>query len=208
MSGAASVHFWHLGLLAAPLAAEAQQAGRSIVSGILRDAPALTAARLDAFRQGLRELGYVEGKNIVIEYRWAKGDSSGCRPRAELVRLKVDLIVRRTSIYTGGQSERPRRSRSSRRPAIRLAGLVASLAQPGGNVTGLDDRQDVRLDAEELELLKGAIPGSLARGRCLGPGHPIASTSIEGREDTAGRWVSSFNRGGASTSRVRRRLFR
>ena len=82
-----------LGILAAPLAAYAQQAGRVPRIGYLR-AETPPAADIEAFRQGLREHGYVEGKNIVVEYRWADGSEERLRSLvAELIRLKVDLIV-------------------------------------------------------------------------------------------------------------------
>ncbi len=85
------------GLLAAPLAAEAQPAGKVYRVGVLETAPmVLNAANLEAFRQGLRELGYVEGQNLVIEYRSADGRADRFPDLAnELVRLKVDLILTR-----------------------------------------------------------------------------------------------------------------
>ena len=93
---------------------------------------------VEAFRQGLRELGYVEGQNIVIEYRWAEGSSTAADLAAELVRLKVDVIVtggaagdlaaKQATTHDPHRHGRCRRSRGD--------GLVASLARPGGNVTG------------------------------------------------------------------------
>jgi len=87
------------GLLAAPLAAEAQQAGKVYRVGFLWDSPAVWPHALEGFRQGLRDLGWVEGQNIVVEYRWAEGRFDRLPGLAEeLVRLKVDVIVAPTSI--------------------------------------------------------------------------------------------------------------
>src|SRR5712691_6078322 len=84
-----------LGMLLVPLIADAQQAGKVARIGYLGPtSPSSSSSFLDAFRQGLRELGWVEGKNIVIEYRWAEGRSERLPDlAAELVRLKVDIIV-------------------------------------------------------------------------------------------------------------------
>jgi putative ABC transport system substrate-binding protein len=91
-----------LSVLAAPLAVEAQPAGKVYRIGFLWDTPAVWPHALEAFRQGLRDLGWIEGQNIVIEYRWAEGRFERLPSLVEeLVRLKVDLIVAPTSIYTG-----------------------------------------------------------------------------------------------------------
>ncbi len=122
-----------------PLAAQAQQAGKLYRIGFLGDSPAAFAERIEAFRQGLRDLGYVEGRNIAIEYRWAEGKPERMRELAEeLVRLKVDVIVVPSSIYT----EAAKRATSTI-PIVFLGhadpvgtGHVTSLARPGGNITG------------------------------------------------------------------------
>ena len=85
-----------------PLAAHAQQAGKVYRVGFLWDGPAVFPDAIEAFRQGLRDLGYVEGRTIAIEYRWAEGKPERMRELAEeLVRLKVDVIMAPSSIYTG-----------------------------------------------------------------------------------------------------------
>src|SRR5881397_1354979 len=128
-------------VLAAALAARAQQAGKVYRIGILEPIPAAqNAANLHALRKGLRELGYVEGRNLVIEYRSADGRAERFPDLAtELVRLKVDVIVTRgTSAALGAKHVTetiPIVMASSGDPIF--AGLVASLARPGGNVTGL-----------------------------------------------------------------------
>src|SRR5262249_15899449 len=122
-----------------PLAARAQQAMRSYRIGMLETiSPALNAAHLDAFREGLRQLGYVEGKNYVIEYRPADGRAERFPElAAELVRLGVDLIVVRGTPATiaakNATGTIPVIMASVGEPLL----IVDSLAHPGGNVTGL-----------------------------------------------------------------------
>jgi putative ABC transport system substrate-binding protein len=148
-------------LLAAPLAVAAQPAGRGPRVGFLWDSPAVWPHALDAFRRRLRELGWVEGQNITIEYRWAEGKFDRLPALAEeLVRLKVDVIVAPTSIYTGAA-----RRATSAIPIVFAShadpigsGHVASLARPGGNVTGLTIVMS-ETSAKSLELLKEAVPG-------------------------------------------------
>ena len=154
-----------LSLLAAPPAAEAQQAKKVHRIGILligsREAP-VTRALFDAFRQGLRERGYVEGQNIVIEYRSAQGKIERFPDLvAELVRLKVDLI------FTGNTpAARAAKEATNTIPIVVAAmadpvgdGLIASLARPGGNITG-STFLGPELVPKRLELLKEAVPGA------------------------------------------------
>ncbi len=129
------------GIVVSPLAAEAQQAGKVYRVGFLGNSSAALEANLvGPFREGLRELGYVEGRNIVIEYRWAEGKYERFPALiAELAALNVDVIV------TAGTPAALAVKRTT--PSIPLVmaavgdpigvGLVASLARPGGNVTGL-----------------------------------------------------------------------
>src|SRR5262249_56436363 len=131
--------------------------------------PSGQLARAQAFRQGLRELGYVEGKNIVIEYRYAEGKFDRLPDlAADLVRLKVDVIV------TSG----PRPTRAAKEATVTIpivmaqdtdpvgSGFVASLARPGGNITGLSTLAS-ELDGKQLDLLKEIIP-KLARVAVFG----------------------------------------
>src|SRR6266849_5596489 len=130
-----------LGLLAVPLA-EAQQAGKVYRVGILTNKASDPAeAHLwQAFRLGLRERGWIEGRNILIEYRWAEGNFARLPGlAADLVRLKVDLIVARSSIWVQAA-----KAATSSIPIVFFVhadpvgmGHVASLARPGGNITGL-----------------------------------------------------------------------
>ena len=149
------------GVLAAPLALFAQQPARIPRIGYLATPdPATTPYFLDAFRAGLREHGYVEGQNIVMEYRWVEGTSQRFDDLAvDLVRSKVDLIV-----AWGTPAVNAAKQATSTIPIVMLAvgdpvgaGLVASLARPGGNITGLTN-SDVELAPKRLELLKEVLP--------------------------------------------------
>ncbi|HEX9569679.1 MAG TPA: ABC transporter substrate-binding protein [Rhodospirillales bacterium] len=147
-------------ILSAPLAAEAQQAGKIYRVGFLWDSPAVFPDAIEAFRQGLRNLGYVEGRSVAIEYRWAEGKPERMRELAEeLVRLKVDVIVAPSSIYTGAAKRA-----TSTIPIIFMShadplrtGHVASLGRPGGNITGLTIMM-TETNVKGLELFKEAVP--------------------------------------------------
>ena len=139
----------------------AQQPARIPRIGILVTSSAsFISARVEAFRQRLRELGYVEGKNIVIEYRYAEGKPERLPDlAAELVRLKVDVIV-----TVGGPSVLAAKKASSTIPIVFAgsgdpvgSGFVSSLARPGGNITGLSTMAP-DLNGKRLELLKEAFP--------------------------------------------------
>jgi ABC-type uncharacterized transport system substrate-binding protein len=131
--------------------------------------PSAISARIEAFRQGLRELGYVEGKNIVIEYRYAEGKLDRLSTlAAELVRLGVDVIV-----LAGPASIRPAKEATSTIPIVMAndadpvgSGVVASLARPGGNITGLSNLAP-EISGKRLELLKEIVP-RLSRLAILG----------------------------------------
>src|SRR5215471_7150076 len=157
--------FWLLTaiLLALLHRAEAQQPTKIPRIGYLGVANSSSAfsTRFEAFRQGLRDLGYVEGKNIVIEYRYAEGKRERADElAAELVRLKVDVVV------TSGQSMTQAAKEATSTIPIVMAqdsdpvgnGFVASLAHPGGNVTGLSNLRP-ELSGKRLELLKEIVPG-------------------------------------------------
>jgi putative ABC transport system substrate-binding protein len=151
-------------LLAAPLAAEAQPSGKVYRIGILeRTSPANNAANLDGFRRGMRELGYVEEKNFVIEYRSADGRDERLPALATgLVRLKVDLIVTR-----GTPGTLAAKNASGTIPVVTIGvgdpvaqGIVASLARPGANVTGLSPLV-TELYPKRVELLRVLVPRAL-----------------------------------------------
>jgi putative ABC transport system substrate-binding protein len=172
-----------LGLLATPLAAEAQSAGKVQRIGYL----SLQTAEGDktwvaAFRQGLRELGYAEGQNVVIEQRHAAGRSDRLPELAsELVRLKVDvLVVYGLWALIGAGWKAP-----STLPIVFTVsadpvgtGLVASLARPGGNVTGLSDSH-AELVPKRLELLKEVVPSAVRVGVLFNSASPNAARQFK-----------------------------
>ena len=150
------------GLLAAPLAAEAQQVTKAPRIGFLAFNLATKTHLPEAFRQGLRDLGYVEGRNVVFEYRDAEGKAERLPAlAAELVALKVDVIV------AGGRPQVLAAKQATRTLPIVFTGvggpvsmgLVTSLARPGGNVTGLTLTTGPELVGKWLELLKQAVTG-------------------------------------------------
>jgi putative ABC transport system substrate-binding protein len=157
-------------LFALCVSAHAQQPTKIPRIGLLFTAtPSAAAARIEAFRQGLRELGYVEGKNILIEQRYAEGQLNHMNElAAELVRLKVDVIV-----TIGPAATRPAKEATHAIPIVMGVdddpvgnGFVASLARPGGNITGLASLAP-EIGGKQLELLKEIVP-RLSRVAVLG----------------------------------------
>jgi putative ABC transport system substrate-binding protein len=164
--------------------AHAQQTGRVSRIGFLGTSSVSSAARIKVFRQGLRELGYVEGKDIVIEYRYAEENlNSEPALAAELVRLKVDIIV-----TAGAGATRAAKAATTTIPIVMSQdpdpvgnGFVASLARPGGNITGLSS-VGADLAGKRLELLKEVLP-KLSRvavfGTSTNPGNISALRETE-----------------------------
>ena len=144
-----------------PLAAGAQQPAKQPTVGFLGSEASAWSSWTAAFVQRLRELGWIEGRTVAIEYRWAEGrDERYAQIAAEFVRLKVDIIV-----TSGTQQVLAVKQATSVIPIIFAAagdpvagGLVASLARPGGNVTGLSS-QTADLAAKRLEILREVVPG-------------------------------------------------
>ena len=207
-----------LGLLAVPLAADAQQSGKVFRIGFLGVASASGyASEVEAVRAGLRDFGYVEGKNIVIEYRWAEGKHDRLpEVAAELVRLKVDVIV--THATTG---TRAAKQATTTIPIVIAdaadpvaAGLVASLARPGGNITGSTSFQ-WELNVKRLELLKEVMPRIAQVAVLLNAHNPTHVTTVKNMEiaaksmrvglhQFAARGPDEF--GGAFTAMAKRRV--
>ena len=176
-------------VLSVPLTAEAQQPGRLYRIGLLSTAAPISAP-FEAFLQGLRELGYVEGRNLVIERRYPPEGKVDRLPElaAELVRLNVDVIV-----AAGSLTPHAARQATTTVPIVMTnhadpvgSGLVASLAAPGGNITGLS-LLTTELLGKQLEILKEAVPRlirvavlwnptSQTHPRLLGEGEPAART--------------------------------
>ena len=147
-------------LLALSPSADAQQPGNVPRIGFLTQAPP-AGPNMEAFRQGLREHGYIEGKTIIIEYRYAEGKPDRLPHLAsDLVRLKVNAIV-----VAGGEATLAAKNATKVIPIIMASasdpvgsGLVASLARPGGNITG-SNSLDPESGGKRLELLKEVVPG-------------------------------------------------
>lgn len=150
-------------LYALCLPVEAQQAAKISRIGVLSSAGSSGApgSQIEAFRQGLRDLGYIEGKNILVEYRYAEGDQSRIPGLvAELVQVKSDVLV-----LTALTAVRAAKLATRTIPIVMVilsdpvaTGLIESLARPGGNITGFT-RLTRELNGKRLELLKEAIPG-------------------------------------------------
>lgn len=166
-------------LLASPLAARAQPERERIPRvGLIRPG-APPDPSVEAFRQGLRDLGYVEGRTIAIEYRWAQGKFGRAPELAEeLVRLRVDIIV---TVHTSAVAKRVPKTIPIVSPTLDER-LVASLARPGGNITGLV-LVARELSAKRLELLKEALP-EISRVAVLRD-PSVASWSAEAMEAVA-----------------------
>jgi ABC-type uncharacterized transport system substrate-binding protein len=152
-----------LSLLAAPLATEAQPVAKVPRVGVLANNSLASASvhYIEPFRQGLRDLGYVEGQNIVVEYRFAEWQEDRLPAlAAELLQLPVDVLVTLAAPAT-----RVARQATTTIPIVFMIvndpvgqGFVASLAQPGGNVTGVSTLSS-ELSGKRLELLQEAVPG-------------------------------------------------
>jgi ABC-type uncharacterized transport system substrate-binding protein len=162
--------------LAIAVIAEAQQPTKIPRIGVLvAGNPSPASARIEAFQQGLRDLGYIEGQNLIIEYRYAEGKLDRLPElAAELVRLKVDAIF-----VTSTSAVQAAKKATTKVPIVSVSGdpvglgLVASLARPGGNVTGLANFTS-ELAGKRLELLKEVVP-SVSRVAVLW--NPVASSS-------------------------------
>src|SRR5260370_5096724 len=165
-----------------PLAGRAQQSGKVARIGLLgpRSASNLAGA-IEILRSGLRELGYVEGKNITIEFRWAEGNYDRLPELAEeLVRLNVDVLV--TYAVPGALAAKQATTTipivmALSAEAIRL-GLVAGLSRPGGNITG-QTFFNPEINAKRLELLKEALPGSKRVAVLFNPKNQIVPSVLE-----------------------------
>jgi putative ABC transport system substrate-binding protein len=150
-----------LSLLTAPLTSKAQQAAKVPRLGLLIPGSSSGyASRIEAFQHGLRDLGYVEGRNITIAYRFTEGQADRLPELvAELIRLQVDVLV-----TDGGAAIRAAKHATATIPIVMAisgdpvgAGLVASLARPGGNITGLSFMMP-DVSGKRLEILKEAVP--------------------------------------------------
>lgn len=179
-------------LSAFSFSAEAQQAKKIPRIGALMTGPPVTASPyVEAFRQGLQELGYIEGRNIVIEYHWAEGRAERfAELAADLVRGKVDLIL-----AWGGTAHTVTKRATSTIPIVIVgaadpvgSGFVASLARPGGNITGLSNLAR-ELNQKLLELLKEIVPGLSRVAVLRNSDNPVSLLQLRDAED-AGQLLS------------------
>jgi len=179
------------GAAACPLAARAQQATKVARIGFLGLAPVVSAApRVDALRTGLRELGQVEGKNFVIEFGWADSVEQLPAVAAELVRSNVDVIFAQSSTFV-----EPARQATKTIPIVFAThadpvglGHVASLARPGGNITGLS-MMFTEMAPKELEILTEALPYASRIGVLWNPttpSHELALKQVEAAGEKLG----------------------
>ena len=175
-----------LGVLTAPLAADAQRPEGPRIGVLSQSAPPNNG--VESLKQGLRDLGWVEGQNVGVEYRYASGKLERLpQLAAELVRLKVDVIV------TGGEPAiRAAREATSTIPIVMAisgdpveTGLIASLARPGGNITGLS-LVNLELGGKRLELLKETVP-KLSRVAVLwNATNPVKTLELKSTQVAAG----------------------
>jgi putative tryptophan/tyrosine transport system substrate-binding protein len=170
-----------------PLAARAQQPGKLPTIGFLGAAPSVESQRVAAFEQRLRELGWIEGRTVAIEYRWAEGRSERyAENAAELVRLKVDVIVTSATPPTLAAKQA-----TEVIPIVFATlsdpvgtGLVASLARPGGNVTGLANQLS-DTGGKKLELLREVVPGLRRLAIMANLGNPASVLDMREAQATA-----------------------
>src|SRR5262245_24000002 len=179
-----------------PLAGRAQQAGKVPRIGFLGATSAFgLVGRIDGFRQGLRDRGYVEGTNILIDYRWADGNYGRLPELAlDLVRSKVDLIVTHTT--PGALAAKQATTTIPIVVAIVgdpvASGVVASLARPGGNITG-QSFFNPELRAKRIESAEGNRAGHHAGRRSPQPGQPCnrAGAAGDGDDGTVARHTTA-----------------
>lgn len=170
------------GALAASLVARAQRPGRMFQIGYVGNStPSAESALVEAFRQGLRERGYTEGKDIVVHYRWAEGSNDRVASViAEFVGLNVDVIV-----TSGTLAPLAAKKATGTIPVVMAvsgdpvaSGIVASLSRPGGNVTGLST-QYTDLEGKRLEILRELVPGLNRLAILANPAQPFTQVTLK-----------------------------
>jgi putative ABC transport system substrate-binding protein len=171
-----------------PLAARAQQKAMSVIGYLASSSPGPSALNVDAFRQGLSETSYVEGRNVAIEYRWAEGSYD------RLPALAADLVARKADVIVASGSTPSALAAKNATSTIPIvftgvsdpvgAGLVASLARPGGNMTGFSVLF-VELVAKRLELVSQLVPQAKVIALLVNPNNPDAESMIREAQEAA-----------------------
>src|SRR5262245_54783652 len=176
------------GAAAWPLAARAEQTAMPLIGFLNSTSPSAWKPYVDAFRQGLNEVGYVEGRTVAIDYRWAEGRYKNLPVlAAELVRRKVTLMV-----ATGGTATVLAAMAANKTIPIVFttgvdpveAGLVASLNRPGGNATGVNLFTS-QMEGKRLGLLRELIPTATLIAVLLNPNSPPAATQLKNVQEAA-----------------------
>jgi putative tryptophan/tyrosine transport system substrate-binding protein len=184
-----------------PLAAEAQQPAMPVIGFLNPTSPDVNAEGLRAFRQGLKDTGYVEGENVAIEYRWAENQLDRLPVLAdELVRRQVAVIATTGATAVASAAK----AATTAIPIVFLtgadpvkSGLVASLARPGGNLTGINILT-IELTAKRLELLRELVPAVTRVAVLLNPAGPAPETTLRDVETAAramGLQIQALNAG-------------
>jgi putative ABC transport system substrate-binding protein len=193
------------GAAAWPLAARAQQAAMPVVGLLHPSSPENYGSPMRAFRQGLKDAGFVEGENVTIEYRWADNQID------RLPALAAELVRRRVAVIATGGGTTPAQIAKAATMTIPIVfvagddpvkhGLVASLSRPGGNLTGINIFA-IELESKRLELLRELVPGAVRIAVLVNPANAPGTEStvrdVEAAARAIGLQIQVFN---ASTSR-------
>jgi putative tryptophan/tyrosine transport system substrate-binding protein len=185
-----------------PLAARAQQSAMPVIGFLQIGSPEASVNLVAAFRKGLSEVGYVEGRNVAIEFRWAHNDSD------RLPELAADLVHRRVAVIaTPGSSAAAAKTATSTIPIVFgmgddpvALGLVASLNRPGGNVTGIS-YMNIELGAKRLGLLHELLPGATRFAVLVDPNFPSTASIVADLQAAASTIGSQIEVLAAATSR-------
>jgi putative tryptophan/tyrosine transport system substrate-binding protein len=171
-----------------PLAARAQQPAMPVIGFLHSGSPELFARNVESFRQGLNETGFVDGRNVAIEYRWAQGQYD------RLPALATDLVRRQVTVTAACATSAPGLAAKAATSTIPIVfqtggdpvkdGLVASMNKPGGNITGVS-RLSVTLEPKRLEFLRELSPKTTVIGLLVNPTNPRSELVIQQMEEPA-----------------------